>query len=259
MKHRILAVGLGTLLSVPAVAQAPSGGTVAAPVPASPAPAEGRPNQNLTPGGTTPTQQQRLQTPGSPQDTGTAARQSQNQTGGMAGAGQQAAPADTRHIQETMALGTVTLQAATFARDKAQHPRVQRFATFEEAEQNTMFEILRSMADPVATASTNQQAVQATTQNAPQNPGQAAATAPVIAPQGADLMERMSRAQPGPDFDRTFVQLQLEGHRNLLQVQERYVAANPQNRVQRAVAMMARTQIREHIAELEAIQKELGQ
>jgi predicted outer membrane protein len=175
-----------------------------------------------------------------------------------AGAGQPGGEAEIRHIQDTMALGTVTLQAATFARSKAQDPRVQRFAGFEEAEQNTLVEVLRSLADPAATSSTNLQAAQATAQNAPQNPSQAAATAPVIAPERAALMERMSRAQPGPDFDRDFVQLQLDGHRDLLQVQERYLAGNPRSREQRAIALMARTQIREHIALLEAIQQELG-
>jgi putative membrane protein len=171
---------------------------------------------------------------------------------------QQRSPADTQHIQETLAAGTISLQAANFAVAKAQHPRVKRFAEFERAEQTGMFEVLQSMADPATTSSTNQQAVQATAQNAPQNPSQAAATAPVIAPQGADAMEAMSRAQPGPDFDRAFVQLQLDSHKNLLQVQERYLAANPQNLGHKAVAMMARSQIREHIAELEQIQAELG-
>ena len=260
MVDRIVAAGLIALLSLPASAQAPPAGSVAAPIPANPTPAEGLPNQNASggSGGVTPTQQQRLQTPGAPQDTGAGARQSQAQSSQPAGAGQRAAQADIRHIQETMALGTVTLQAATFARSKAQHPRVQRFAGFEEAEQNTLFEVLRAMADPGATSSTNPQAVQATTQNAPQNQSQAAATAPVIAPERADLMERMSRAQPGPEFDRDFVRLQLDGHRELLELQDRYLSGTPQSREQKAIAMMARTQIREHIAELEAIRQELG-
>ena len=263
MYDRLVAGGLVAVLSLPAFAQAPAGGTMTAPIPANPTPTLSQPN--ATPsggqGGVTPTQQQRLQTPGAPQDTGVNPRQSQGRPEqappGMPG--QQTAQGDIRHLQDTMALGTVSLQAATFARTKAQHPRVQRFAAFEEAEQNTMFEVLRSMTDPAATSSTNPQAAEATSQNAPRNPSQAAATAPVIATPGADLMERMSKAQPGPDFDRDFVRLQLDGHRELLQVQDRYLASNPQNRAQRAIAMMARTQIREHIAELEAIRTEVGQ
>jgi predicted outer membrane protein len=263
MYDRLVAAGLVAALAVPAIAQAPAGGTMTAPIPANPTPTQTQPNQALSggQGGVTPTQQQRLQTPGAPQDTGVAPRQSQNrpEPAAQGMAGQQTGPGDIRHIQDTMALGTVTLQAATFARTKAQHPRVQRFAALEEAEQNTLFEVFRSLADPAATASTNQQAVEATAQNAPQTRGQAAATAPVVAPSGADLMERMSRAQPGPEFDRDFVRLQLDRHNELLRVQETYLASNPQNRAQRAIAMMARTQIREHIAELEGIQKELGQ
>jgi uncharacterized protein (DUF305 family) len=262
MDHRIAAAGLVAVLSSPALAQAPAGGTVTTPVPANPTPAQPQPSQPTSggQGRVTPAQQQRLQTPGAPQDTGLGPRQGLSAPGQAAqGTPGQAAPqGDIRHVQDTMALGTVTLQAATFARSKAQHPRVQRFAGFEEAEQNTMFEVLRSMADPAATSSTSPQAAEATTQNAPRNPSQAAATAPVIAPESADLMERMSRAQPGPDFDRDFVRLQLDRHKELLQVHERYLAGNPQNRAQKAIAMMAGSQIREHVAELEAIQKELG-
>jgi putative membrane protein len=256
MPDRALAAALIALLAIPASAQSPSGGTVTAPIPVNPMPTQASPQaQPASPGGVTPTQQQRLQTPGAPQDTGVRSRQSQAQP---AMPGQQGGEAEIRHIQDTMALGTVTLQVSTFARSKAQNPRVQQFAGFEEAEQNTLVEVLHALADPRATSSTNQQAVEATTQNAPQNPGQAAATAPVIGPERANLMERMSRAQPGPEFDRDFVQLQLDGHRDLLQVQERYLANNPQNREQRAIALMARTQIREHIALLESIQQELG-
>lgn len=256
MNHRLVVAGLVTALSLPAVAQAPSGGTMTAPIPARPTPAENQLNPNLSggQGGVTPTQQRRLQIPGAPQDTGVGPSQARSPEP----APLQQAQEDIEHIQDTMRLGTVTLQAATFARTKAQHPRVQRFAAFEEAEQATMFEVLRSLGDPAATASTNQQAVQATAQNAPQTRSQAVATAPVVAPEGADLMERMSQALPGPEFDRDFVQLQLDRHRELLEAQERYLAHNPQNRGQRAVAMMARTQVREHIAELEAIQRELG-
>jgi predicted outer membrane protein len=221
-----------------------------------------------TPGaaGSNEERMRRTQQGGSPADTTTQRRQGQAASDGrpaqaqqgQAPANPQQSAADIQHIQQTMAGGTVTLQAANFAVDKAQHPRVKRFAMFERDEQTTMFEILQSMADPAATASTNPQAAEATAQNAPRNPGQAAATAPVIAPESADLMQRMARAQPGPDFDREFVQLQLDRHKDLLQVQDRYLAGNPQNRAQRSVAMLARSQIREHIAELEAVQKELG-
>jgi putative membrane protein len=262
MERRIVMAGLVAAFTLPAVAQQ---STPASPIPVAPRPAETQPmGPTSTPGAASGEERmRRTQQGGSPLDTSTQRRQGQASEG-SAGQQQQArvepqrSQAESLHIQHTMAIGTVTLQAANFAIDRSQHPRVKLFAEAERDEQNTTVAILRSLADPAATSSTNQQAVQATAQNAPQSPGQAAATAPVIAPEGADLMERMARAQPGPNFDRDFVQLQLDRHKELLQVQERYLAANPPLGVQRAVAMMARSQIRAHIAELEAIRKELG-
>jgi uncharacterized protein (DUF305 family) len=267
MDRRLVTAGLVAAFTLPAVAQQ---STPASPIPVNPRPAETQPMGPVsTPGaaGSTEERVRRTQQGGSPADTATQRRQGQASDAssgqaqpapGQARMEPQRSEADIQHIQHTMAIGTVTLQAANFAVDKAQHPRIKLFAASERDEQNTIVEILRSLADPAATSSTNQQAVQATAQNAPQNPGQAAATAPVIAPEGADLMERMARAQPGPDFDRDFVQLQLDRHRELLQVQDRYLAANRPIGAQRAVAMMARSQIRAHIAELDAIRKELG-
>jgi len=54
-----------------------------------------------------------------------------------------------------------------------------------------------------------------------------------------------------------YLQAQLQGHRDLLQVQERYLQSNPQNREHTNVAKMARGHIREHIAMLEEMQKTL--
>ena len=262
MDRRIVAAGLAAALALPALAQAPS----VSPIPANPVPAETQPSPGTA--GREDERTRRLQQGGSPADTATQRRQgqaapearpAQQQAQGQAQADPRRSQAEVEHIQRTMTIGTVTLQAANFAVDKAQHPRVKRFAGFERDEQNTLIDVLRSMADPAATASTNPQAAEATAQNAPQNPSQAAATAPVIPPESADAMERMARAQPGPDFDREFVQLQLDRHRELLQVQDRYLSGNPQTGVHRAIAMLARGQIREHIAELEAIRTEMGQ
>ncbi|HEV2557780.1 MAG TPA: DUF4142 domain-containing protein [Microvirga sp.] len=260
MHRRFLTAGLIAALTFPALAQ--QSGPVS-PIPVAPVPAETQPLGGLnTPEAARNNEERvrRTQQGGSPRDTTTPRRQ------GAASderppAGQralQASPADTQHIQQTLAAGTVTLQAANFAESKAQNPRVQRFAAFERAEQAMMFDILHAMADPTTTASANTGAVQATSQNAPQNPSQAAATAPVIAPEGQARMEQMSRAAAGPDFDRDFVALQLERHRELLQIQDRYLGSNSQNREQVSIAKMARAQIREHIAELESIQAELG-
>jgi predicted outer membrane protein len=135
---------------------------------------------------------------------------------------------------------------------------VKQFAVFEETEQNTMFDVLHSLSDPATTASTNANAAQATGQNAPRNPAQAAATAPVLSGQAAAAMEEMSKAAPGPGFDRAYVDLQIRGHQELLAIQERYLAGNPGHRPTATIARLARGQIREHLALLQDIRNELG-
>jgi predicted outer membrane protein len=269
MNRRIVTAGFVAALSTPAFAQQP---TVTSPIPVQPQATETLSGGGLaTQGGAQNNQdrQNRVQQGGSPADTTTPRRQGQASDPAQSGQGaaQQArgdtgsprqTQAEIQYIQDSMAAGTLTLQAATFARDKAQNPKVKQFAAFEEAEQNTLFEILHSMSDPATTASTNQQAAQATAQAAPRNPSQAAATAPVLSSQASAAMEQMSRAPAGPDFDRAFVDLQIRGHQDLLGVQERYLSANPAHRETAAIARLARGQIREHLALLERIQAELG-
>jgi predicted outer membrane protein len=218
MHRRTVTVGLLAAIASPALAQQ------------QPRTTETQPNQNLQ---AAPAQQQRMQSGGNPQDTGAQAAQG----------GARQSQADAQHIEQTLAIGTLAHQAATFARDKAQHPRVKMFAMFEEAEQTTMAEVIKSLADPATTASAPAQG--------------AASTAPVMPQQTEPKMEAMSKLPAGAEFDKAFVALQLEGHQNLLQIQERYISANPANRAQLAIAKLSRTQIKEHIAMLQDIQKEL--
>lgn len=261
MNRRIVTAGLVAALSTPAFAQQ---STVVSPIPAQPLPTETQAGGGLAgPQGaqTQQDRQNRVQQGGSPADTTTPRRQGQaSDPGGQASQqqAQQRNPAEIQYIQQTMAAGTVTFQASTFARAKAQNPRLKQFAAFEEAEQNTMFEILHGMADPATTSGTNTQAAQATSAAQPNTAAQAAATAPVISGQGSEMMERMSKAQPGPEFDRDYLNLQIQGHRELLGIQERYLASNSGTRGTAAIARMAMGQIKEHLALLEDIQKEIG-
>jgi len=238
MSRRLAIAGLALAFGLPALAQqAP-----VSPIPAAPQPAETQTNQGL--GSNQQQRQQRTQQGGAPQDTQTPARQAQ--ASAPAAMGQQQSEADRRYVQQTLAVGTVALQASNFALTKAQNPRVKMFAGFEVAEQNTLSDVLHSFAEPATTASTTQGAKQA------------AATAPELPQKDAAAMERMSRAQPGAAFDKDYVAMQLEGHRELLGIQERYLQSNPGNREAMNVAKLARGQIKEHLALLEDMQKELA-
>jgi putative membrane protein len=76
--------------------------------------------------------------------------------------------------------------------------------------------------------------------------------------QAREMVQKLQGAQAGAAFDREYLQGQMQGHRDLLQIQERYLSSNPQNREHMNVAKMARTQIREHITLLEDMQKKMG-
>jgi len=242
MSRRLVIAGLAAAISLPAVAQGVQQNQ-AIPYSVSPQPTETQPNQSL--GTNAQQREQRTQQGGAPQDTQTPARQ--GQASAPAAQGQQASQADRQYIQQVLAVSTVSLQQANFALSKAQDPRVKQFAEFEIGEQNTLQDILHSFADPAATASTTRGAQQA------------AATAPELPPQDAAAMEKLSKAQGGPAFDRDFVAMQIEGHQKLLSLQEQYLKTGSGNRETVNVAKLARGQIQQHLAMLQMIQKELGQ
>jgi putative membrane protein len=239
MERRVVLAGLVAAATSPVLAQqAP-----VAPIPATPQPTEGLPNQSL--GTRTQEREQRTRQGGAPQDTRSQARQGDRSSGSSETlSGQQQSEADARYIQETLAAGTVTLQASVFARDKAQLPRVRQFARFEEEEQNTLADVLHSLAGPSATASTGRT--------------QAATTAPELPAQASSLMERFSHAQAGPDFDRAYVTAQLQGHQDLLRIQERYLEGSRQDPDLAAIARLASGRIREHLARLQALEGQVG-
>ena len=175
--------------------------------------------------------------------------------GGFASAGQ-LGQAEVQHLQQTLATGTVALQTSEIALQKAQNPKVKQFAQFERDEQTTIAEVLRSLQEPAATASAGA-AGSGAAASAAAGGARAAATAPEIPADKAKMMEELQQAKAGAEFDRLYIQGQLQGHQELLQVQERYLQANTRNREHTNVAKLARGHIREHIAMLQEVQTEL--
>jgi putative membrane protein len=169
--------------------------------------------------------------------------------GTMNRAGGAMSQADMQHMQQTMMLGMVAMQTSQVAMQKAQNADLKRFAQFEVAEQQTVSEVLRSMMDPSATAAMG-------TAGGQPAAGQAAGGAMPMSAEGRQMVEKLQQAS-GAEFDKQYLQGQIQGHRDLLQVQERYLQGNPQNREHMNVAKMARGHIREHIAMLEEIQTKM--
>jgi putative membrane protein len=181
------------------------------------------------------------------QAAGTAAGGGVYQPGGapVGYAGQLGEP-DRQWMQETTAAGLAALQTSEIAVQRAQNPRVRAFAGFEAEEQRTLSEVLRSMMEPAATAGVQPPAQQ---QQAQQPPMQ-------IQPRHAEMVQRLQQLEPGPAFDREYVQGQLRGHQELLQIQERFLQG-ASNREAMNVAKLARGRIREHIAHLQEMEAQL--
>ena len=158
----------------------------------------------------------------------------------------QMSQADMQHMQQTMQLGMVALESSRMAMNKIRNDDLKKFANFEVQEQTTLSEVLRSMMDPGATAATGSAGSQS---------GQSAMPAMQMDASARDMMQKMQNQQASAEFDKMYLEAQLQGHRDLLQVQERYLQSNPQNREHMNVAKMARGHIREHIAMLEEMQK----
>jgi putative membrane protein len=152
--------------------------------------------------------------------------------------------AEMRHMQRTMMLGTMALETSRVAMQKAQHPNVKMFATFEVAEQETIAEVLNSMREPAATSSTGAGSA-------------SAAQPPQMDASAREMVQKLQQAQAGREFDREYIQGQIQGHQGLLQAQEEYLRSG-RNREHVNVAKLARGMIKEHLALLQDIQKELG-
>jgi predicted outer membrane protein len=245
MSRRLVIAGLVAAVSLPAVSlpALAQQQNQAIPFSTTPQPAERQTNPAL--GQNAQERQQRTQQGGAPQDTQTPARQGQASSA-PAAMGQQQSQADRQYIQQALALSTVSLQQSNFALSKAQNPRLKQFAEFEIGEQNLLTDIMHSFADPNATASTTAGAQAA------------ASTAPELPQKDSQAMERLSKAQPGAAFDRDYVALQIQGHQELLKLQETYLQQSSGNRETTNLARLSRNQIQEHLTMLQDIQKELG-
>ena len=169
----------------------------------------------------------------------TAQPQSSTQAGGSApvSGAQALGQAEQRWLQQTMMVGSVALQTSEIALQKAEDEEVKHFAKFEADEQKGLAEVLRSMLEPAGTAS-------------PQ--GGAGAAQPDQ--KHAAMIQKLQQAKAGDVFDKEYVKGQLDGHRELLQIQESFLQARPQSREAMNVAKLAAGRIREHIEMLEDLQ-----
>ncbi len=149
------------------------------------------------------------------------------------------------HIRDTTAAGARSLTISRIAQGKLKHPMGRQFADFEAAEQEGIADVLKAR----------------------QTPG-AKPNGAVVPPTDAELEAGLDadgraaaatfRDMPaGPEFEKAYIQAQVEGHKALLGIQDAYLKV-ADDETETAIAKLARGRIQEHLVILGDIVKHLG-
>ncbi len=133
-----------------------------------------------------------------------------------------------QHKQMTLLVGSLSKQASELALTRATKPRVKEFAGFENAEQLTIAQVLTDEINP--------------------------APFPLDSAHAAMLQSLSSKT--GAEFDRAYVALEIQGHDQLLQIQQGFLHAQPSIDTDPVhVAMLARTVIQMHLTMLQTLRQ----
>ena len=152
--------------------------------------------------------------------------------------------AEAKHAADTLAAGFLSLESSRIALKEAQHPKVREFAQFEVAEQETIADVLSSMRDRSSPPSGQ---VKASSKEVPQANLDA---------NRKQMSEKLQQGEAGAGFDREYVRQQVQGHQQLLLIQETYLK-DGKNHESLNVAKLMRGQINEHLVLLQDIEKQI--
>jgi putative membrane protein len=148
--------------------------------------------------------------------------------------------AEAQHIKDTMKVGSIALATSRLALEKAPNAKVKQFAQFEVAEQQTISDVLSAIeSDGKAAATTGQDAGDGRSQ-------------PQLDQAGQQMLKRLQEAKAGTEFDREYVSAQIDGHQQLMKIQESYINSG-KNVLNLSIAKLARGQIKEHLTLLNDI------
>jgi putative membrane protein len=136
--------------------------------------------------------------------------------------------AEREHAMQTLAVGSVALETAKIAEQKAENAWVKKFAQYEVAEQTTIAQILESTG----------------------------ATPAKLTDRQSEIIAKTKDAKAGPSFDEDFLANQLDGHKELLKIQDTYIDKGKDEGAVN-LSKLAREQIKEHIDLIETIRKDL--
>jgi putative membrane protein len=159
-------------------------------------------------------------------------------------AGMQFGDAEKEHAQKTLATGAAAMLTSKIALQKASHPMVKMFAQFEVDEQQTVADVIMQTQKGQPSSSMNP-------------PSDKDAQASLDA-KGKDMVNKMQQMQAGAEFDRAYIAGQIDGHNELLRIQETYIKSG-KNLACMNSAKLARGQIKEHLAMLQHIREQANE
>lgn len=135
------------------------------------------------------------------------------------------------YVAQTLAIGTLSLQSSQLAAETATNPLVKEFATLEAAEQTTVAQVLSAT--------------------------EAGKEPPAMPPEDSEKLNTLQTTEAGDAFDRAYIQMQIEGHQRLLEVQ-RTLSGGNEPTVEVITAKLAEQAITSHLAMLNHINQQLG-
>jgi putative membrane protein len=150
-----------------------------------------------------------------------------------------------KHIKDTMTVGAESLMISRIAQAKLNVPMGKQFADFEVAEQDGIADVLKSRMMPGAK---------------PMGTIKAPTDAEVegnLDADGKTMVAKFRDMKGGPEFEKSYIQAEIEGHKKLLGIQDAYLqVADDEDETN--IAKLAKGRIQEHLVILADIEKHLG-
>jgi len=171
------------------------------------------------------------------------AQESNANANAAAGGAMPMGEAEMKHMQDTMRVGGLALLSSRVAQQQANDALVKAFAKWETSEQEAIGDVLKS----IQMMGQGGQ-MQVSGQLRPPSDDE------IMAMLGDNEKQMLQQMQglSGAEFDQTYMQAQLEGHQQLLQIQETYLQSG-QNIHHVHVAKLASPTIVEHIEHLQGM------
>ncbi len=149
------------------------------------------------------------------------------------------------HIRDTMTVGSQSLMISRIAQGKLKHPMGRQFAGFEAAEQDGIADVLKSRTAPGAKPSGT---------IAPPTDAEVEAN---LDADGRAAVAKFRDMAAGPEFEKSYIQAEIEGHKKLLGIQDTYLQV-ADDETETDIAKLAKGRIQEHLVILGDIEKHLG-